>query len=175
MMRQADKLDSYNLLAAAFSRLAAERPRRPWRLLVVGDGPARPQVEAALASLHSDRVCLLGALESPSLLPIYLGADLFVFPGIGEEYGLVYLEAAAAGLLTVACHGPGPSFMVAPDGGILTDPSPGAFAEGLRRLLDNSDDRQRMGALAHRFVCLERSMEAFQRRLGDGLARLGLS
>ncbi|HWT83741.1 MAG TPA: glycosyltransferase family 4 protein [Candidatus Methylomirabilis sp.] len=174
MMRQADKLDSYKLLGVAFNRLHAERPGRPWRLLVVGDGPARSQVEAALASLPGDRVRLLGALESHPLERIYLGADLFVFPGLGEEYGLVYLEAAAAGLPTVACHGPGPSFMVPPDGGILTDPSPGAFAEGLRRLLDNSDDRQRMGAQAHRFVCLERSMEAFQRRLGDGLARLGL-
>jgi glycosyltransferase involved in cell wall biosynthesis len=174
MMRQVDKLDSYNLLGAAFNRLRAERPWRQWRLLVVGDGPARPQVEAALASLPGDRVCFLGALESHSLAPIYLGVDLFVFPGIGEEYGLVYLEAAAAGLPTVACQGPGPNFMVPPGGGILTDPTSDAFAEGLRRLLDDPGERQRMGASAHRFVALERGMEAFRRRLREGLGRLGL-
>jgi len=172
MMRQADKLDSYHLLGAAFRRLHAERPGRPWRLLVVGDGPARPQVQAALAALPGDRIRLLGALESHALVPIYLGADLFVFPGIGEEYGLVYLEAAAAGLPTVACQGPGPNFMVPSDGGILTDPSPDAFAEGLRTLLDDSGARQRMGDSAHRFVARERSMEAFRSRMRDGLARL---
>jgi len=174
MMRPVDKLDSYSLLAAAFSRLYAERPERPWRLLVVGDGPARPQVEAALASLPGDRVCFLGSLESHALVPIYLGVDLFAFPGIGEEYGLVYLEAAAAGLPTVACQGPGPNFMVPPGGGLLTDLTSDAFAEGLRRLLDDPGERQRMGASAHRFVALERSMEAFQGRLREGLARLGL-
>jgi len=174
MMRPVDKLDSYSLLAAAFSRLYAERPERPWRLLVVGDGPARPQVEAALASLPGDRVCFLGSLESHALVPIYLGVDLFAFPGIGEEYGLVYLEAAAAGLPTVACQGPGPNFMVPPGGGFFTDPTPDAFADGLRRLLDDPGERQRMGASAHRFVALERSMQAFQGRLREGLARLGL-
>lgn len=174
MMRPVDKLDSYSLLAAAFSRLHAENPERPWRLIVVGDGPARPQVETALAPLPRDRVCYLGSLESSALIPIYLGADVFTFPGIGEEYGLVYLEAAAAGLPSVACQGPGPNFMIPPGGGLLTNPTPEVFAEGLRRLMDDPGERQRMGASAHRFVALERSVEAFQRRLREGLARLGL-
>ena len=169
MMRLVAKLDSYQLLAAAFARLG-----RPWRLLVVGDGPARPQVEAALAALPADRVRFLGSLEPQALPPIYLGADLLAFPGIGEEYGLVYLEAAAAGLPSVACRGPGPDFMVPPGGGLLTDPTPEAFAEGLRRLLDNPEERLRMGAAARRFVAAERSREAFRRRLGEGLARLAL-
>src|SRR5579885_2209734 len=43
MMRPGDKLASYRLLAAALARLAC----LPWRLLVIGDGPARPEVEAA--------------------------------------------------------------------------------------------------------------------------------
>ncbi len=174
VMRLADKLDSYCLLAAAFTRLSLQRPGQPWRLLIVGDGPARSKVEAAMATLPADRVRFLGSLEPHALPPIYLGADLLAFPGIGEEYGLVYLEAAAAGLPIVACRGPGPDFMVPPGGGLLTDPSPEAFAEGLRTLLDHPEERLQRGAAARRFVALERSLEAFHRRLGEGLARLAL-
>jgi glycosyltransferase involved in cell wall biosynthesis len=169
MMRLVAKLDSYQLLAAALARL-----KRSWRLLIVGDGPARPQVEEALAALPADRVRFLGSLEPQALPPIYLGADLLAFPGIGEEYGLVYLEAAAAGLPSVACHGPGPDFMVPPGGGLITGPTPEAFAEGLRSLLDNPEERLRMGEKARRFVAAERSREAFRKRLGEGLSCLRL-
>ncbi len=173
MMRVADKLASYRLLAAALARLAAAEPARPWRLVIVGDGPARPAVEAAMASLPAGRVCFAGALEPEALPPLYLGADLFVFPGLGEDFGMVYLEAAAAGLPVVACRGPGPDFAVAPDGGILTEPTPEAFAEGLCRLLGNPEERQRKGETARRFVTSERSLDAFRGRLREGLARLG--
>lgn len=173
-MRVADKLDSYRLLAATLTRLSTDGRARPWRLLVVGDGPARSAVEAAMATLPAERVCLAGALDPEALPPLYLGADLFVFPGIGEDFGMVYLEAAAAGLPMVACLGPGPGFAVAPGGGILTEPTPQAFAEGLRSLLDDPERRERMGAAALRFVASERSLDLFRRRLAEGLGRLDL-
>ncbi len=169
MMREADKLDSYRLLAAALARLPL-----PWRLVVVGDGAARPQVEAALAPLPADRLALIGGVEPEALPPLYLGADLFAFPGLGDALGLVYLEAAAAGVPVVACQGPGPRFMVAPDGGLLTEPTPAAFAAGLGCLLGDPARGQAMGAAARHFVAAERSLAAFERRLREGLALLGL-
>jgi glycosyltransferase involved in cell wall biosynthesis len=173
MMREADKLDSYRLLGDALARLSRGPAAPPWRLLVVGDGPARPAVEAALAPLPAGRVRYAGALPPDALPPVYLGADLFAFPGLGEEFGLVYLEAAAAGLPAVACRGPGPEATV-PPGGILTPPDPEAFAEGLRPLLQDPAERRRRGEVARAFVARERSVEAFRRRLAAGLARLGL-
>jgi glycosyltransferase involved in cell wall biosynthesis len=175
MMRAADKLESFRLLGAALARTGTGAPGRAWRLLVVGDGPARPAVEEALGSLPGARVRMLGALEPQALPPLYLGADLFAFPGIGEEYGLVYLEAAAAGLPVVACRGPGPEFMVAPGGGTLTDATPEAFAEGLGSLLGDAERRRTMGETARRFVASERSAGAFRSRLGEGLSVLGLA
>jgi glycosyltransferase involved in cell wall biosynthesis len=174
MMRTADKLDSYRLLARALARLATGPEARPWRLLVVGDGPARDEVSAALGILPSDRVRQLGALDPEALPPVYLSADLLAFPGLGDALGLVYVEAAAAGLPVVACHGPGPDVMMAPGGGLLTAPTPEAYAEGLRQLLDHPEVRREMGATARRFARKERSLDAFHRRLGEGLAHLGL-
>jgi glycosyltransferase involved in cell wall biosynthesis len=169
MLRGADKLDSYRLLAAALARLPGA-----WRLVVVGDGPARPEVEACLAGLPADRVALVGAVEPAALPPFYLGADVLAFPGLGEALGLVYLEAAAAGLPVVACDGPGPAATVAPGGGVLAPPDPEAFAGALAGLLADPARREEMGAAARRFAAAERSQAALERRLGDGLARLPL-
>jgi glycosyltransferase involved in cell wall biosynthesis len=171
-MREAKKLDAYRLLSGALHRLHAAAPDRPWRLAVVGDGPARPAIHAALgAALPSDRTAFLGSLDPDVLPTVYWGADLFAFPG---RFHVVYLQAAAAGLPVVACAGPDPDPMVAPGGALLTAPTPDAFAAGVARLLDDAALRTAMGATARRFVAADRTLEAFQRRLAAGLAILGL-
>jgi glycosyltransferase involved in cell wall biosynthesis len=168
MMRAADKLDSYRLLGAALAQVDG-----PWRLVVAGDGPARPAVEAALAPLPAGRVALLGAVPPERLPEVYLGADLFAFPGLGDALGLVFLEAGAAGLPIVACQGPGLTAMVAPEGSVLTAPTPAAFAGALAGLLADPTRRAAMGLAARRFVAGERSREAFERGLAAGLRTLG--
>jgi glycosyltransferase involved in cell wall biosynthesis len=131
-------------------------------------------VQAALAGLPSSRVKVLGAVEPDGLVPLYLAADLFAFPGLGDALGLVFLEAAAAGLPVVACRGPGPDYMVPPETGLLTAATPAAFAEGIRTLLDEPARARALGEAGRRVAVAERSVEALERRLGEGLARLGL-
>ena len=96
-MRAGDKFASYQLLAQALARLQD----RPWRLLLVGDGPARPAIAQAFAPL-GDRVRFLGALPAEALPPIYAACDLFVWPAINEAWGMALLEAHAAALPAVA-------------------------------------------------------------------------
>ena len=121
--------------------------------------------------MPAGRVAFLGSLE-PDILPTaYLGADLFAFPG---RFHVVYLQAAAAGLPVVCCAGPEPDPMVAPDGALLTAATPDAFASGIARLLDDPALRHTMGTAARRFVATDRTLEAFRRRLGAGLAMLDL-
>jgi glycosyltransferase involved in cell wall biosynthesis len=170
-MREVKKLEPYRMLADALASVHAEDPGRPWRLAVVGDGPARPAVADALSVLPSGRVALLGALEPDALPAAYLGADLFAFPG---RFHVVYLQAAAAGLPVVASAGPEPDPMVAPGGALLTAPTPDAFGRGIARLLDDPALRAAMGAAARRFVATERTLEGFQDRLAAGLALVGL-
>src|SRR5262249_58774625 len=113
-------------------------------------------------------------VDPDRLPPFYLGADVLAFPGLGEALGLVYLEAAAAGLPVVACAGPGPGAMVAPEGGLLTAATPAAFAAGLDALLADPARRQTMGAAAQRFAATERSRAAVEARPEDGLTPPGL-
>jgi glycosyltransferase involved in cell wall biosynthesis len=97
MMRPGDKLASYRVLAKALVALEA----KPWRLLVVGDGPAREEVHAAFASVEK-RIHWLGTVAESGLAAIYAASDLFVWPAINEAIGMAILEAQAAGLAVVA-------------------------------------------------------------------------
>ena len=145
MMRSRDKLDSYRVLADALGRLRD----RPWHAVLVGDGPARPQVEALMAPFGR-RVHFLGTVAHDKLPAVYAAADLYLWPAINEAYGMTFLEAQAAGLPVVAGYSAGVAAVVA-DGisGILSpigDAS--AFAEAVARLLDDPAERARLGAAA---------------------------
>lgn len=65
----------------------------PGTKVVVGDGPARPFLEAR----YRDAV-FLGTKHGAELAAIYASADVFVFPSRTDTFGLVLLEALASGL-----------------------------------------------------------------------------
>ncbi len=164
MMRPGDKQRGYARLADALHRLDACAPDRPWRLAVAGDGPARETIAAALPH---PRCRLLGRIAADDLPDLYAAADLFVWPGANEAYGLVFLEAQAAGLGVVATAERAAGELVA-DGetGLLVPPNDAdALATALARLLDDPALRRRMGRTAR-----DRSagfdLAAASRRLG---------
>jgi glycosyltransferase involved in cell wall biosynthesis len=168
MMRADVKRDSYCLLARALAQVGD----LPWQLLVVGDGPARPEVAAMLRTLGDDRVRLAGLLPEDSLPPVYAAADLYVWPAQGEAYGLAMLEAQAAGLPVVAGREGGVAEVVA-DGrsGVLTAPrDPDAFARAVRDLLERPQHRRALAAAAARFVVEERSIGRAAAELSAALA-----
>jgi glycosyltransferase involved in cell wall biosynthesis len=169
MMRTRDKLDSYRVLADALGRLRD----RPWRAVLVGDGPARPEVESLLAPF-GERVRFVGAVAHAELPAIYASADLYLWPAINEAYGMTFLEAQAAGLPVVAGYSGGVAAVVA-DGvtGILTpinDAS--AFAEAVARLLDGPGERARLGAGARVRVRTRHDERAAAHVLAAALGRL---
>ena len=167
MMRPGAKLASYRLLAAALQRL----PCADWRLLIVGDGPARDEVEAAFAPLAA-RCHFAGALADEALAAAYASADLAAWPAIEEAYGMALLEAQAAGCPVVAGRGIGVAAVVA-DGetGLLTArDDPDCFAAALARLLGDAALRRRLGAAARRRVAAFHDLPAASRRL-DALLR----
>jgi glycosyltransferase involved in cell wall biosynthesis len=64
----------------------------PGTKVVVGDGPARPALEAR----YRDAV-FLGTRHGEDLAAVYASADVFVFPSRTDTFGLVLLEALASG------------------------------------------------------------------------------
>lgn len=145
MMRTRDKLESYRVLAEALGRLKD----KAWRALLVGDGPARGEVEAMMAPF-GERVRFVGAVPHAELPKIYASADLYLWPAINEAYGMAFLEAQAAGLPVVAGRTGGVPAVVA-DGvtGVLTPiGDSAAFATATGRLLDDPKERARLATAA---------------------------
>ena len=156
MMRDGDKLASYRVLADALGRLTG--PDAPdWQLLIVGDGPARPQVETAFATLPSVRVHFADAVAPDALPGLNAAADLLVWPAVNEAYGLALLEAQAAGLPVVAGRTGGvPDIVRDGDTGVLTPVGDAAaFAAALRGLLDDPARRVAYGERARLLTATE--------------------
>lgn len=90
------------------------------RLALVGDGPARPALERALAGRPA---AFLGFLRGEELAQAFASADLFVMPSRTETLGFVVLEAMASGCPVVAARAGGiPDLVEHEESGILYDP-----------------------------------------------------
>ncbi|CAN7157746.1 glycosyltransferase family 1 protein [Bosea sp. LjRoot9] len=85
--------------------------RLPGSKVVIGDGPARADLQRAYPDAH-----FLGTREGEDLASIYASSDVFVFPSLTDTFGIVLLEAAASGLPVAAFPVQGPSDVFAGSG-----------------------------------------------------------
>jgi glycosyltransferase involved in cell wall biosynthesis len=119
------------------------------RLELVGDGPQRRVLgQLVRARRLDDHVVFHGQIDFPSLVARYASCDVFCLPSRQEGFGLVYLEAMAAGKPIVACAGTAAEELLS-DGthGRLVPPGdPAALALALQGLLADPALRARMGA-----------------------------
>lgn len=167
MMRPDAKLDSYRILAAAL----AEIVEHPWQILIIGDGPARIEVERAMAALGPGRTILAGALPEEGLPAAYVACDLYVWPAVREAYGLAMLEAQASGLPVVAGREGGVAEVLQDGvtGVLIARRDHRLFARAIASLLQQAPTRARMGEAAADFVARERGLDQAARILGDAL------
>ncbi|MEI4488536.1 glycosyltransferase family 4 protein [Frigidibacter sp. MR17.14] len=164
MMRRGDKLDSYRDLAQVLHRLP---PGTDWTLTIVGDGPARAEVQALFAGLDPRRLDWQGAVAPEAVGALLSRAALYLWPGCGEAYGLAYLEAQAVGLPVLAWDTAGvPEVVRQGETGILVAPGDhAALAAAVTGLLGDPAQRATMAAAARRAV-------TERHRIGAAAARL---
>lgn len=98
-----------DLLTAVFRRLRAEG--LPVRLLLAGDGPARPDLERELAPL-APHVCFAGRLDRETLKAVYRLSDVLLFPSTTDTFGMVVLEAQTLGLPALVSLQGGPQEII---------------------------------------------------------------
>ena len=121
----------------------------PFRLILAGDGRLRRMVERMSTGPLLGRVHFEGRVRHDRLPRYYASADIFCSPARGgESFGLVLLEAMAAGAPVVATDIPGYRCVVTHgvDGVLLPPRNPEALAETLRALLLDPERRAALGA-----------------------------
>jgi phosphatidylinositol alpha 1,6-mannosyltransferase len=131
------------------------------RLVLVGDGPMRGELESALPGAF-----FAGHQSGEALARWYASGDVFVFPSTTETFGNVVLEAQASGLPAVVVDRGGPPDLVAPGetGFIARANDPADLAEKCEALLRDPARRARMGTQA-REAAAERDWSAINGRL----------
>jgi len=125
----------------AFSALADAYPDAT--LTVFGEGPERASLEARIAE-HGlgDRVTLTGAIPHEQVLARMAESGLFVMPSSPEGFGIVYIEAMAAGCVAVGSAGEGIADVIRHgENGYLVPPGDAeALAGTLRMLLEGGEE-----------------------------------
>ncbi len=117
------------------------------RLVIVGDGPDRAELETQVASLRiQDSVSFEGF--RPDARDWIAGFDIFVLPSIYESFPISILQAMSAGVPVVASTVDGiPEAVEGGVTGLLIPPADhGALARGLLSLVDSPDTRARLGS-----------------------------
>lgn len=119
------------------------------QLAVIGSGPELDRLSALSARLGvEDRVFFLTGLSNYEVRLVLARACAFVFCPIKEPFGIVVLEAMAAGKPVIAADEGGYREVCSPDYALLLPPSPLKFAEAMQQLRDDPDRVASMGQAA---------------------------
>ncbi len=135
-------------LLKALPRIVRESNGRA-RLLLVGNSPLRQRLESSVPKHLASHVHFLGAVPAHDLPRWYATADICVSPATGQEsFGIVLLEAMAAGKALVCSDLPGYRSAIDPGHTALIHP-PGdvdAIADAVLHLCESETLRRSMGA-----------------------------
>ena len=86
-----------------FAMYAKKHPEMDLKMIVVGDGPQRPELELLTLELHiADKVDFIGKVPASEVPFYYHLADIYTSASITETQGLTFMEAMASGTIVLA-------------------------------------------------------------------------
>ena len=94
---------SMDISIKGFASFLKKHPDQPAKLIVVGDGPQRPEYELLTHELHiSNKVDFIGKVPASEVPFYYHVADIYTSASITETQGLTFMESMAAGTIVLA-------------------------------------------------------------------------
>ncbi|MBX3581631.1 MAG: glycosyltransferase family 4 protein [Rhizobiaceae bacterium] len=167
MFRAGDKLASYKALASALAFVRSKN----WSLTIIGDGAARAEVER-LFLRFGDQVSFDGARDQDGVAAALRHSDLLVWPGIGEAFGMIYLEAQAEGCPVLAEDRTGVRDVVRSGGRLVPPGDPAAYAQAIDELIGDAGARSALARNGRAQVAADHLLSAARVTLAAGLSPL---
>jgi len=138
----------FDLLLEAFGRVSGRHQN--WTLVIFGDGPMRPFLEARVKSLGlNDRVWMPGFVKD--IYTVLGQTDLFVLPSRSEGFPNALCEAMACGVASIAMDCPsGPRHIVRSglDGLLVPEGDISSLAKAMDWLMSDEEARRLIGGRA---------------------------
>lgn len=130
-------IKGYDLLIRAFAKSGLADTG--CRLSIVGEGPARPELEQIITECNvSESVHLLGRKMKNEVVHALRDSDAFVLSSRSETFGVACIEALSQGLPCIATKCGGPDEIVTEQDGILIEPeNETALTEAMVNLSNN--------------------------------------
>ena len=128
---------------------------RPWRLIILGDGPLRPELEALVAEKNISGAEFAGFRQINEIPAYYGRASVFVHPALTDTWALVVNEAMAARLPVLVSTGAGCAADLVENGinGYTFDPTKEReLAELMTRISEPDTDLTAMGRSSQRII-----------------------
>lgn len=135
------------------------------RLIIVGSGPQRKELERMVESDGIEDVCFVGQVSAKEKASYYATAHIFCSPATrGESFGIVLLEAMATGLPVIAGDNPGYRTVVTGEEGLIVDPTDTQkFARYIAILASSEAERKYRGGMG-----LKKAQEyAWHKKVGE--------
>jgi glycosyltransferase involved in cell wall biosynthesis len=145
-------------------------------LLLVGDGPDESWLRERCREDGLSNVAFAGFHQADTLPRLYAVADVFVFPTLGDPFGMVVPEAMACGLPVISTSAAGELRDRISDGinGFVVPPADSStLLARMRRLVDDAELRKSMGEAATQTVAGQTPeiwAEAFERAVSETLS-----
>lgn len=154
-------------IALQIRALHSVNQQHPARLIIVGDGPLRAQLESAAIREQVDHLVLFCGAQR-ELSPYFAMADCFVLTSNEEGYGLAPIEAACAGLpvimTDVGCAG---EVLKSEENALVIPPNnEQALVEAMHRMMNDHDTRrhirQQQTTIGDRLLSLQATLDLYQ-------------
>jgi glycosyltransferase involved in cell wall biosynthesis len=151
------------------------RQGRRLQLVIVGDGKEKARLQRLAAEELPGKVRFMGKVPRNEMYRIYSACDVFVFPGIRESLGMVFLEAQSCGLPVVAFDNGGiPEVVKDRKTGFLVPPfALDPFVQAIESLLADENLRHKMGQAARSYVRENHDLNRNYRKMETVLEKVG--
>ena len=164
-------LKNVDVLLEAVSRLRKDA----LELWIVGDGPLENELKTYAQNNNLTNVEFLGRVSRGDVMRKMLEGDIFVMVSSPESFGMVYVEAMAAGCYVIGSKGEGIDGVVidGQNGALVPPRNTDALVEKLTEYFHLSPDRRKAILEAAVRTANEYSEEAVARRFLSDIERLG--